>query len=170
MEDSGAISTVGSKSRWTHEDLNIPIFQNIRRPLGADLGKYFKKWVPISIVIGILAGLGAIIFQILLDAIWDISYSSFAIPWYLIIFIPAIGGLSAGIIIKKWAPEAAGSGTDNIIDSVHHHGSKVRGRVVPVKIVSSALTIGSGGSAGNEGPSSPRYRGASLLSWAASSS
>ncbi len=59
---------------------------------------------------------------------------------------PAIGGLLAGIIIMKWAPETAGSGTDHIIDSVHHNGGKVRTRIVPVKIIASALTIGSGGS------------------------
>ena len=81
-----------------------------------------------------------------------VSYNSFSLPWYLVLFIPAIGGLLAGIIIMRWAPETAGSGLDHIIDAVHHHGGKVRARIVPVKIAASALTIGSGGSSGNEGP------------------
>jgi CIC family chloride channel protein len=99
-----------------------------------------------------MAGFGAVIFQFLLNAIWDISYTSFSLPWYLVLLIPAIGGLLAGIIIMRWAPETAGSGTDHIIDAIHHHGGKVRARIVPVKIAASALTIGSGGSSGNEGP------------------
>ena len=128
------------------------MWRGINRPLNEELGTYLRKWVPISIVVGVLAGFGAVIFQFLLNAVWDVSYNSFSVPWYLVLLIPAIGGLLAGIIMMKWAPETAGSGTDHIIDAVHHHGGKVRARIVPVKIAASALTIGSGGSSGNEGP------------------
>ena len=120
--------------------------------MGEDLGIYLRKWVPISIAVGVLAGLGALVFQSLLELIWKISYDSLSMPWYAIVLLPAAGGLLAGLIMMLWAPETAGSGTDHIIDSIHHHGGKVRARIVPVKIVASALTIGSGGSSGNEGP------------------
>ena len=120
--------------------------------IGEDLGPYLRKWIPISILVGTVAGFGAVIFQYALEGIWHISYESFAIPWYLILFIPALGGLLAGVIINQWAPETAGSGTDHVINSVHHRGGRIRGRVVPVKLAASALTIGSGGSSGNEGP------------------
>ncbi len=147
-----ALSTVRSNSPKVRKNFYMPLLRSIRRPFSEDLGTYLRKWVPISIVIGILAGLGAIIFQFLLDVIWNASYNTFSIPWYIVLFIPAIGGLLAGIIIMRWAPETAGSGTDHIIDAVHHHGGKVRARIVPIKIAASALTIGSGGSSGNEGP------------------
>jgi CIC family chloride channel protein len=116
------------------------------------LGEYLEKWIPLSIIVGSMAGLGALIFQFTLDWVWSLSYESISLPWYIIVLVPAIGGLLAGLIITRFAPETAGPGTDQIIDAVHHHGGRVRGRVVPVKIVASALTIGSGGSSGNEGP------------------
>ena len=144
--------TVNSITKKNGEDRKIPLWRGINRPLNEELGTYLRKWVPISIVVGVMAGFGAVIFQFLLNAIWDISYTSFSLPWYLVLLIPAIGGLLAGIIIMRWAPETAGSGTDHIIDAIHHHGGKVRARIVPVKIAASALTIGSGGSSGNEGP------------------
>lgn len=121
-------------------------------PLDEDLGPYLRKWVPLSIAVGVLAGLGALVFQFLLELIWGLSYDSFPMPWYAVVLIPAGGGLAAGLIMRQWAPETAGSGTDHIIDSVHHHGGRVRARIVPVKMAASVLTIGSGGSSGNEGP------------------
>ncbi len=141
-----------SRSQKPWKGSGTSIWRGIRRPLNEELGTYLRKWVPISIIVGVLAGLGAVIFQFLLNAVWNLSYDSYAFPWYLVLCIPAIGGLLAGVLMSKWAPETAGSGTDHVIDSVHHHGGKIRGRVVPVKILASSLTIGSGGSSGNEGP------------------
>ncbi len=62
------------------------------------------------------------------------------------------GGLAAGALVYTFAPEAEGHGTDAAIDSFHHHGGRMRWMVVPVKLVASAITIGSGGAAGREGP------------------
>jgi len=117
-----------------------------------ELWRYLRKWIPISVLVGIFAGIGAIVFQVALDLVFHASYESASLPWYLLLLIPAVGGLLAGLIISRFAPETAGSGTDHVLDSIHHHGGKLRPRTVPVKIVSSALTIGTGGSAGNEGP------------------
>lgn len=72
-------------------------------------------------------------------------------PWLLAI-VPAAGGLIAGLIIFKFAPEAAGHGTDAAIHAYHFKDGSVRIRVPLVKAVTSALTIGSGGSGGIEGP------------------
>lgn len=72
-------------------------------------------------------------------------------PW-LLPCVTALGGLISGIIVFSLAPEAEGHGTDAAIDSIHHRGAKLRARVAPIKLVSSAITIGSGGSAGREGP------------------
>src|SRR5690606_30469039 len=63
-----------------------------------------------------------------------------------------LGGLLSGVIVFWLAPEAEGHGTDAAIDAFHHKGGRVRFRAVPVKLIASAITIGSGGAAGREGP------------------
>lgn len=66
--------------------------------------------------------------------------------------IPVIGGLLAGFIIYRFAPEAEGGGGDAVISAFHNSRGIIRGRVPLVKAIASAITIGSGGSAGKEGP------------------
>ena len=71
---------------------------------------------------------------------------------WLVLVIPALGGLISGLLVFLIAPEAEGHGTDAMIEAFHRRGGYIRKRVPLVKIVASALTIGSGGSAGKEGP------------------
>lgn len=71
---------------------------------------------------------------------------------WVLFWLPALGGLMCGWIVYKFAPEAEGHGTDHVIDSFHRQRGRIRGRVPLVKIISSAITIGSGGCAGREGP------------------
>jgi len=66
--------------------------------------------------------------------------------------VTTLGGLVGGFIVFKWAPEAEGHGTDAAINSYHQEGGVIRNRVPLIKAVASALTIGSGGVAGREGP------------------
>jgi CIC family chloride channel protein len=126
----------------------------------------------LSSIVGVVAGAGAIVFQVLCQlasrlflADWlgyrpsgpagEISLFHGAVaplrPW-LIPLVPAVGGLLAGLIISRFAPEAGGHGTDEAVDSFHRRRGIVRGRVPIVKTIASALTIGSGGSGGREGP------------------
>lgn len=72
-------------------------------------------------------------------------------PW-LLLFIPAIGALLAGVLIHRVAPEAAGGGGDATIDAFHQHGGRIRRRIIWVKPLASILTLGSGGAGGREGP------------------
>jgi chloride channel protein, CIC family len=71
---------------------------------------------------------------------------------WMIPVICTLGGLISGLLVFKLAPEAEGHGTDAAIDSFHNKEGFVRRRVPVVKLVASAITIGSGGSAGREGP------------------
>lgn len=64
----------------------------------------------------------------------------------------AVGDLISGILVFLIAPEAEGHGNDAMIEAFHTRGGYIRKRVPFVKIVASAITIGSGGSAGKEGP------------------
>ncbi len=62
-----------------------------------------------------------------------------------------IRGLVTGAIVFGFAPEAEGHGTDAVLRAFHHLGGRIRRRVPVVKVIASAITIGSGGSAGREG-------------------
>jgi chloride channel protein, CIC family len=129
----------------------------------------------LAIVIGIVAGIGAIVFYVATRVVEhfcmagivgyhpavrpagevDLSWLPAMItpfhPWLLLI-VPTVGGLISGWIVFTFAPEAEGHGTDNVIDAYHRKQGQIRPRVPLIKIVSSAITIGSGGSGGREGP------------------
>ncbi|GAB4243260.1 MAG: chloride channel protein [Acidobacteriota bacterium] len=66
--------------------------------------------------------------------------------------VTTLGGLLGGILVYSLAPEAEGHGTDAAIAAYHEKGGLIRGRVPPIKAIASAITIGSGGVAGKEGP------------------
>ncbi len=71
---------------------------------------------------------------------------------WLIPLVTTLGGLLSGILVYGLAPEAEGHGTDTAVTAFHRHEGFIRTRVAPIKMVASAITIGSGGSAGREGP------------------
>ncbi len=71
---------------------------------------------------------------------------------WLIPIVTTMGGLISGFLVYTFAPEAEGHGTDTVVKAFHRTGGFIRARVAPVKLVASAITIGSGGSAGREGP------------------
>ena len=66
--------------------------------------------------------------------------------------MPTVGGLLSGLLVYSLAPEAEGHGTDAVIAAYHRRQGQIRPRVPLVKIVASALTLGTGGSGGREGP------------------
>ena len=111
----------------------------------------------LAVAVGIISGLGAWVFrkttELVADsiAIFAESINAVGNP-ILIVLIPAVGGIFAGILVVKWAPEAKGHGVPEIIYSVNVENGKMRLRVPFIKIIASAFTIGTGGSAGSEGP------------------
>lgn len=133
---------------------------------------YLRKWLVLGAVIGIVAGVGAIAFTAALR--WATEFflgvvggytppepagegstlgsgSHFVRPWAIPLIV-GLGGLISGVLVFGLAPEAEGHGTDAAIGAVHHNPRGIRGRVSFVKILASAITIGSGGSGGREGP------------------
>ncbi|HEX54722.1 MAG: chloride channel protein [Candidatus Altiarchaeales archaeon] len=116
--------------------------------------------ITLAIMVGIIGGLAAILFRILIEFFHDIFFDyllsliSFDLLGHnlSIILLPAIGGLIVAPIIAKIAIEAKGHGIPEIMESIHLHGGRIRGRVGFVKALASSITIGSGGSAGSEGP------------------
>ncbi|HUX43550.1 MAG TPA: chloride channel protein [Terracidiphilus sp.] len=71
---------------------------------------------------------------------------------WLLPLVTTLGGLLSGILVYGLAPETEGHGTDTVVKALHWTGGTIRARVAPVKMLASAITIGSGGSAGREGP------------------
>ena len=71
---------------------------------------------------------------------------------WLIPLATTIGGILSGILVYTFAPEAEGHGTDAAVEAFHFKGGRVRPIVPLIKVLSSAITIGSGGAAGREGP------------------
>ena len=75
-------------------------------------------------------------------------------PYHPLLVLPVIiaGGLISGFLVYVFAPEAEGHGTDTAVRAFHRTGGYIRAIVIPIKILASAITIGTGGSAGREGP------------------
>ncbi len=71
---------------------------------------------------------------------------------WLIPLATTLGGLISGFLVYSLAPETEGHGTDSVVKAFHRAGGFIRARVAPLKLITSAITIGSGGSAGREGP------------------
>jgi CIC family chloride channel protein len=71
---------------------------------------------------------------------------------WLIPVVTTLGGLITGILVYGLAPEAEGHGTDTAVKAYHHASGFIRARIPPLKMIASAITIGSGGTAGREGP------------------
>lgn len=121
------------------------------------------KWVFFSTLIGFCAGLAAVGFEWLIHVmkheVFARAFGSAAEGagglsglWWLVLLVPAAGGLITGLLVQWLAPEAEGHGTDSVIRSFHHLKGIVRKRVIVLKALTSAITIGTGGSAGQEGP------------------
>ncbi len=150
----------------------VPVLAWARQALiGVKGASYLKKWLILGSLIGVVAGLGAIVFITALELATDLllgklggyvppspigeghamGSAGFTRPWAVPLVV-ALGGLISGILTFRFAPEAEGHGTDAAIEAFHHNPRGVRSRVVGIKILASAITIGAGGSAGREGP------------------
>lgn len=130
------------------------------------------KWFFLSSLVGVAAGLAAILLHFLTEVVQSFALTSLSgyqpphpagpgdfafgpatevIPW-MIILVMVAGGMISGILVSWLAPEAAGAGTDATIDAFHNNRGNMRRRVPFVKLICSSITLGTGGSAGREGP------------------
>ena len=108
-------------------------------------------------VVGVATGLAAVFFIRLIAYIQFFFYGGGEkiLPelgrlW--LILVPVIGGLLVGPVIAIFAPEAKGHGVPEVMQALILRGGRIRPRVAIAKIIASALCIGTGGSAGREGP------------------
>jgi CIC family chloride channel protein len=114
----------------------------------------------LAIIIGVLAGFGAVGFRYLIWAFQYLFYGQCenvldavrALEWYYRLGIPTAGGLTVGAIVWFFAREAKGHGVPEVMEAVASNDGVIRKRVVGIKALASAICIASGGSAGREGP------------------
>ncbi len=133
--------------------------------LSGRLGALLDRWQPTSgivlmgtaLFVGVITGLGAVLFRYLISGAAYIGYEWFpdllpGLNKSYVLIIPAIGGLIVGLLVFYFAREAKGHGVPEVMEAVALRGGRIRPRVAIVKSLASAVCIGSGGSAGREGP------------------
>ncbi len=111
----------------------------------------------IALLVGLGTGIGAVIFRYLITFFEFVGYSWIpetfpSLGNLTVVLVPAFGGLIVGLLIYNFAPEAKGHGVPEVMEAVALHGGKIRPVVALVKSLASAISIGSGGSVGREGP------------------
>ncbi len=113
--------------------------------------------VILAVVIGVIAGFGAVIFRWLISTFQSFFFGGGAsilgfLGQYYIILLPAVGGLIVGLLVHFGAREARGHGVPEVMEAVAVRGGRIRPRVAVIKSLASSICIGSGGSVGREGP------------------
>jgi chloride channel protein, CIC family len=118
-----------------------------------------------ALAVGLVAGFGAWGFRMLIGLVHNVLFLGqfvFAYddnvftpvsPWGVaVVLVPVAGALAVAWLVKNFAPEAKGSGIPEVMDAIYYHQGRIRPRVAVIKSLSSAVSIGSGGSVGREGP------------------
>lgn len=116
------------------------------------------KWVALATAVGSIVGLSTGIFLKALN--WSTAFSGQYAYYFLIL---PLAFYASSSIIKYLAPDAAGHGTEKVIEAIHQRSGKIKPLVVPVKLVATVITLAAGGSAGKEGPCAQIGAGLSSL-------
>ncbi len=119
----------------------------------------------LSFAVGIIGGAGAVIFRMMIsffhnllfygefNLFYDANIHSAPSLWGIgIIFVPVIGAVGVAWLVQTFAPEAKGHGVPEVMDAIYYNKGRIRPLVALIKSIASALSIGSGGSVGREGP------------------
>ena len=120
------------------------------------------RWIKLSVGVGLIVGLVAVGVawileegqKLLLDRLGGLHQPvpELRARWWIVLLLPAAGGLVVGMIAHWIAPEVSGAGVDPVIDAYHNQRGQIRRRVPLAKLVATLFTLGTGGSAGREGP------------------
>lgn len=105
------------------------------------------KWIILATIIGSVIGFSTGFFLHILRWTTDIIHRN----EYYFVFLPVVLFVSA-LVTKYLAPDAEGHGTEKVIEAVHKRSGKIKAMVVPIKVLTTIITLAFGGSAGKEGP------------------
>ena len=136
----------------------------IVRSLRNQLLDFFRRYrlsdqtflIIIAVIVGFLAGLGSIFFEKLI-ALGQLFFFEFVPsiagnPIWLVILIPAFGAVFLAPLIYFFPVEAKSDGVPATMEAVALKGGIIKVRTFCTRMLASAITLGSGGSAGKEGP------------------
>jgi CIC family chloride channel protein len=129
--------------------------------------KPLNIWIfaAMSLAVGVVGGFGAVLFRWMIGLVHNLLFLgtlSFQYdakvhtepgpwgPW--VILVPVVGAVGVAFLVKTFAPEARGHGVPEVMDAIYYARGHIRPVVAAVKSLASALSIGSGGSVGREGP------------------
>lgn len=129
------------------------------------MGKRFTTLNVMALFVGAAAGLAAVFFRYLISAVEKFSFqgtvagstpkethSYLASNWGIfVVLVPVVGGLAVGAIRKFW-PETRQFGVTEVMAAVQAKGGILRARSSWGHAAISAITVGTGGSTGREGP------------------
>lgn len=157
----------------------MSVFSRLMKTLNSETGKKRSadlanagKWMSYFVLIGLIAGLGSVVFHYLcglgmhyfLDLMAGyrpaapagehllLPHTETPFNKWVLFLLPALGGVVSGWLVYTFAPEAEGHGTDAAIDAYHNKGGSIRSRVPIIKTIASTITLTTGGSGGREGP------------------
>lgn len=121
--------------------------------------------IVLSLVVGVFGGLGSVMFRGIIGLIHNIAFygtlsfhyeptDHMAVsPWgAAIILVPVAGALLVTWIIRTLAPEARGHGVPEVMNAIYYRGGVISPMIMAAKALASAISIGTGGSVGREGP------------------
>ncbi|HEX4144115.1 MAG TPA: chloride channel protein [Pirellulales bacterium] len=119
----------------------------------------------LAILVGLVAGFGAVAFRGLIAVFHNLLFlGQFSLdydanvhtppsPWGIfVVLVPVVGAAGVVFLVGKFAPEAKGHGVPEVMDAIYYDSGVIRPIVALIKALASALSIGSGGSIGREGP------------------
>jgi chloride channel protein, CIC family len=116
----------------------------------------------IALVIGISAGFAALLFRKGINALQAWAYGTddlnrlhtFAgtLPWYVLLLIPVLGGLTVGVILNWFTPDGRVRSVADVIEAAALHKGQVEHRAGLASALASLITLSTGGSTGREGP------------------
>jgi chloride channel protein, CIC family len=119
----------------------------------------------IGVLIGLITGLGAVLFRAMIAGVhnasflgrlslqYDANVHTLASPWGIgVIAVPVVGAVIVTFLVTKFAPETRGHGVPEVMDAIFYHEGRIRPAVAAIKSLASAFSIGTGASVGREGP------------------
>jgi CIC family chloride channel protein len=147
------------RKEWLRARRNVDVARD--RVRGLARAQHFRLLL-LAAIVGMVAGLGAVGVKELIAGVQWLLWGARgrgdileAIGWvarWKIVILPALGGLLVGPLVWFTARDAGGHGVPEVVEALLMRGGIIRGRVAVVKATAAALTLGSGGSAGREGP------------------
>jgi CIC family chloride channel protein len=142
------------------------MLSGLHRRLTRAYGRFWSSetavMLTMALLVGLGSGFGAVAFRALIDLVQtffgsladgliDLRVPVWLVP-YVTVLAPALGGLGVGLMAQVIAPEVRGPGVSSVMEALALQGGRMRAVIIAAKPVATSLTVGSGGSAGREGP------------------